>query len=342
MILHIQTLRGLAAVAVVIHHSTFTSSFLNFSFLVNLHFFVDFFFILSGYILALNYEKLIKKTSNLIFLIKKRIIRLYPLHFIILIIFLLIELTKYSFFSGLEITKYNFKYLIQNVFLIHGFSGESFNLPSWLISVELWINFLYLILLFYIKNYKLFISIFLITALFYLGLYSYNFNIIELLLIENYLNLFRGISGFFLGVILFNYFNYFKKINFNFFILNLVLFFVFIFNSSNYLIYNLLFFIYLNSALRLKKDTKLMKVLENKLLIFIGKISYSIYLWHFLIIHLLDQLIFSVLNIERFFINELLVFIFSLYLIYQISKISFELFEYKFSIILKKKFIKNN
>ena len=45
MILHVQSLRGLAAIGVVIHHSTFTSSFLNLNFLVNLHFFVDFFYI---------------------------------------------------------------------------------------------------------------------------------------------------------------------------------------------------------------------------------------------------------------------------------------------------------
>lgn len=339
MILHVQSLRGLAAIGVVIHHSTFTSSFLNLNFLVNLHFFVDFFFILSGYILAFNYEKLVKNSTNFIVLIKKRIIRLYPLHLIILAIFLFIELTKYNFFGGLEITKYNFKDLAQNIFLVHGFSGQSFNLPSWSISVELWVNFLYLILLFYTKNYKLFIFIFLLLALFYLGFYSYHFKFIELLLIENYLNLFRGISGFFLGVFLYNYYDYFKKINFNFFILNIVLFLVFIFNSSNYLIYNFLFFIYLNSALRIKKETKLMKFLENKFFMYLGKISYSIYLWHFLIIHLFDQLIFSFLKIERYFLNELLVFIFSLYLIFYISKFSFEIIENKFSIFLKKKII---
>ena len=341
MILHIQSLRGLAAIGVVIHHSTVTSSFLNFSFFVNLHFFVDFFFILSGYILALNYEKLIKNSSNFFFLIKKRIIRLYPLHFVVLIIFLLVEITKYNYFSGLEITKYKFKDLVQNVFLIHGFSGETFNLPSWSISVELWVNFLYLILLFYIKNYKLIISIILVLALLYLGFYSYHIRIIELLFVENYLNLFRGISGFFLGVFLFKFFDHLKKINFNFFILNITLFVIFIFNSTNYLIYHLLFFIYLNSALRLKKETKLMKVLENKFFIVIGKISYSIYLLHFLIIHLIDQLIFSFLNLERHLINELLVFIFSLSLIFYISKFFFELIEYKFSIFLKKKFINN-
>ena len=82
-----------------------------------------------------------------------------------------------------------------------------------------------------------------------------------------------------------------------------------------------------------------MKFLENKFFMYLGKISYSIYLWHFLIIHLFDQLIFSFLKIERYFLNELLVFIFSLYLIFFLSKFSFEIIENKFSIFLKKKII---
>ena len=261
MISQIQSLRGIAAVGVVLHHSSATNSFLNFDFFINFQFFVDFFFILSGYVLALNYEKLIKNSKNFIYLIKKRIIRLYPLHLIILIIFLIIEFTKYNYFSDLEIKKYTSIDFIKNIFLLHGFNGVSFNLPSWSISVELWINFLYFVLLFYIKNYKLVIYAFLLIALFYLGLYSYDYKFDKFLFLEEYINLFRGISGFFLGIFLYSNYDYLKKINFNFFILNIILLLCFLFNSSNILIYNLFFLIYLNSAIRLSKKTKLMKVL---------------------------------------------------------------------------------
>ena len=181
----------------------------------------------------------------------------------------------------------------------------------------------------------------LLIALIYLGLYSYNILLLKNLSIAEYINLFRGISGFFLGVFLFINYKFFKKLNYNFLILNLVLFLILFFNSTNYLLYNLIFFLYLNSALRIPKNTNIMKILENKYLLLVGKISYSIYLWHFLIIHTFDQILFSKFGIERYLIYELIVLICSLVVIFCVSKISYEILENKFSIFLKKKIIKS-
>ena len=55
---------------------------------------VDFFFVLSGFVISLNYFNKINSKNDLINFQKKRFLRLYPLHILTLFIFILIEFIK--------------------------------------------------------------------------------------------------------------------------------------------------------------------------------------------------------------------------------------------------------
>jgi peptidoglycan/LPS O-acetylase OafA/YrhL len=110
---------------------------------------VQFFFLLSGFIFFKLYLKKIyeKKISFYNFAVL-RISRLYPLHFITLIIVLLIYflLDNNNFQNPIRA---DLEHFIYNLFLIHewGLSKfSSFNEPSWSISVEL---LMYLIFFFH-------------------------------------------------------------------------------------------------------------------------------------------------------------------------------------------------
>ena len=88
MILGLETLRGLAALAVAFYH--FPSDSL--LFIQNGYMAVYLFFSLSGFVITLNYFKKIDNIKSLIVFQKKRFFRLYPVHFFVLILVLLIEI----------------------------------------------------------------------------------------------------------------------------------------------------------------------------------------------------------------------------------------------------------
>lgn len=133
----IQTFRGLASLLVVLYHATEISPFkFNQSFLNNLFLFgssgVDFFFVLSGFIIFyihrgdIGYKKKFKP------FILKRFIRIYPNYWVVTIIMLFVNLINSQFWSnpGLIDTVVKSILLIpQNDYPIVG--------PAWTLSYEL-------------------------------------------------------------------------------------------------------------------------------------------------------------------------------------------------------------
>ena len=105
---------------------------------------VPFFFTLSGFVIFYNYHDRLKEFNDLLGFVKKRFLRLYPLHFFFLIIFLLIEAlrlilsSKFNISSNVEpFVTNNFQAFISNIFLLQTFLHENtFNTPSWSISAE--------------------------------------------------------------------------------------------------------------------------------------------------------------------------------------------------------------
>ena len=109
---------------------------------------VDFFLVLSGFILSHSYLYSPKKTSFLRF-INHRIARLYPLHVFTLVTFVITMYVingKFPFYAD-----GNLFTLFQHLTLTHNVGlnpqGITYNPPSWSISVEFWVNVLFILLI---------------------------------------------------------------------------------------------------------------------------------------------------------------------------------------------------
>jgi len=140
--------RGISASIVVISHAAFYSHIFYFEYL-NPVIAVDFFFVLSGFVISYAYRE--KVTQGLSFLgyILVRIGRLYPLHIATLLAILLsVLLQGYLFPDALGLTKHppfhndelwNLRTLVNHFLLLQAMnfqSGADWNAPSWSISVE--------------------------------------------------------------------------------------------------------------------------------------------------------------------------------------------------------------
>ncbi len=158
---NLDILRIIFALLVVIMHINIDSIFKQVSIVNNAYVFVDFFFVLSAFVLYLSYERQYKSDTASI-LILKRIKRLYPLHLFILIIFFVFEIFKY--YTVEKLLNYNTNAFneetslvsfLASLFLLDSFrifSHNIWNAPAWSISAELY-SYIFLVLLSTIKNY---------------------------------------------------------------------------------------------------------------------------------------------------------------------------------------------
>lgn len=153
--------RGLCAISVVVFHMHFIGSITELDFFRGSSIFVEFFFVLSGFVLAHGYG--FKEGINFKAFMMARFFRLYPLHFFMFVVFVFLELGKllaYKF-GGLVFNDEPFtgsfavSEMIPNLLLIQSWTPLtdhfSFNYPSWSISIEL---YMYALLFFSIVAFK--------------------------------------------------------------------------------------------------------------------------------------------------------------------------------------------
>src|SRR5579871_4480697 len=142
----LESLRGLAALTVVIYHAVWTNPITALRFFQNGALMVDFFFVLSGFVIFHSYGRWLnafKDTEKFLWL---RLGRLYPLHFTFLLVFLAIEVAKYvaQVRWGIVADKPAFTVnsgfaFFTNLLLIHSLGihdSLTYNYPSWSISTE--------------------------------------------------------------------------------------------------------------------------------------------------------------------------------------------------------------
>lgn len=145
----LESLRGVAALIVVLYHlPNWYSPFHEIGIVRHGYLMVDFFFVLSGFVLQHSYVNRIRNTRELSDFIILRLGRLYPVHFVFLVIFFAIELAKY--FAGgaaggdelgdnptLVAIMHAFG---ENLILTHGLGLTDLtvylNFPSWSIATE--------------------------------------------------------------------------------------------------------------------------------------------------------------------------------------------------------------
>ena len=129
-------LRGLFALFVVLFHLNRNNApllLVNNFFVRESHIFVDFFFILSGYVITLTYDNKIQQGKEFIQFLKKRILRLYPL--------LLFATCMYWYFVHPNWDKQNIRLAMDTLLLTNSTpilgSTIGMNYPSWSISSEM-------------------------------------------------------------------------------------------------------------------------------------------------------------------------------------------------------------
>lgn len=148
----LDSFRGLCALFVVVFHLRLLNSFTEWEFFRSAELFVEFFFILSGFVLCHRYGS--RRTIDFRNFVISRTFRLLPLHWCMLGVFVVIETGKFAAWSGgISFNHEPFagptdpRELIPNVLLLQswwdGFDEMSFNYPSWSISVEYYLYMIF-------------------------------------------------------------------------------------------------------------------------------------------------------------------------------------------------------
>ena len=308
-----ETYRGFAALMIAAVHFNVNSPLSNHSLANGL--FVHFFFTLSGFVMYLNYHNKLIDFSSVKNFLKKRFFRLYPLHLLFLIIFLIIEVSKY--FAQIKyglvanneaFSVNNFKTFLGNIFLIQTFfDNNTFNTPSWSISAEYYTYMIFALVFLFMKKNNLLIFISLA------GILIFRINSeIGLGIEKTYLSFLDCVYCFFIGV--FSCKIYFKYSNLEIFqkyysIITLILLIV-----SCLLIINIggrfsfiipLFFgLLLIFSANLKNENILGKIICNKFFVYLGSISYSIYMCHLFVFWSLTQFLRFVIKLETIVDNN--------------------------------------
>lgn len=139
--------RGICAIIVSLGHFPVLSHFYKLMIVRNSFFFVDFFFVLSGFVITQAYASRLRSPLDATVFMIKRAGRIWPLHFVTLFAMILLELTdvwlsagpwgmRTSAFSGLN----SLVPTLANLFLVHSLGllhGFTWNVPSWSVSVEM-------------------------------------------------------------------------------------------------------------------------------------------------------------------------------------------------------------
>ena len=198
----LDSFRGLCALFVVIYHLHISNSVAEIAFFRGSSIFVEFFFVLSGFVLAHGYAF----RDNLSFgkFLGARFFRLYPLHLFMLLVFILLELGKWSAlqFFGISFNNvafsndYALESILPNLLLLHAWTPYtnplSFNTPSWSISIEFYTYLLLYLSLLLANRLRLLLWCLLPLAMFYLMTTGSELLVPAVM---------RGLSGFFGGVV---------------------------------------------------------------------------------------------------------------------------------------------
>ena len=294
-ILSLQSLRGVAAISIAFFHLN-NNGYISY-FFENAWLAVDFFFVLSGFVISLNYSEKISSINTFYLYQKQRFFRLYPLHFLMLMIFLGIEFLKLfveirfglvannrAFFNN------NTTAFVANLFMVHNLviPQPTFNYPSWSISAEFFTYAFFGIFILITKKSKLFFYFIALVLIFILG-YVLFFTGFES---DNITGPARCVYSFFIGVLTQRSYVFFNKSNIKILSTPSVLMFltiiflttVFGHQNNGFIVFMPFVFALTILLLVLTEDKAfIVRLLNNKHLVYLGTISYGIYLIHALV-----------------------------------------------------------
>jgi peptidoglycan/LPS O-acetylase OafA/YrhL len=302
-IAELESIRGLAALLIIFVHTPHWNPNFESRIVHNAYLMVELFFVLSGFVIYTSYSSKINTYKDLFRFQFLRFSRLYPVHLLFLIIFLLIEFAKYYVQNNTGIIginkpafqENNLTALFQQIFLLQaiGPTGNilTFDYPAWSISVEFYTYLIFGVIILFTHKFKqlVLLIVFIISLLLLINKATFGFE-----------SLLRCISGFSLGclcayiiskfptVVLPSFLSFFTFIS-------IILFLEFKTESqSDVVIYFLTAALILTIVL--SNNGFIKKVFKCKVLTWLGSISYSIYMSHALVVHIVDKFIIAILK----------------------------------------------
>jgi peptidoglycan/LPS O-acetylase OafA/YrhL len=292
----LDSFRGLCACFVALSHFHANSFFYGSPVLDRGGIYVDFFFVLSGFVIFANYSEKLKENFGIGKFVFLRLGRLYPLHFVMFLTFIILELVQvfvsadmgaiYPPFQG---PGESIEAMAANVFLVHSLGildRFAFNGPSWSISVEFFAYILFAFILVYTKRYSNYIiGICLFASLSILFIYHGH------LYAKLDYGFFRCVYGFSFGVFVWEIYN---KIGHKFrpiiqnnatanlceiglLILTVLYIQFFSYGTTSFLAPLIFSFVVFLFAF---EGGVCSRILKNKLFLLLGTLSYSIYMTH--------------------------------------------------------------
>lgn len=131
--------RGICALLVATYHFPFVGQGFALPFVRHSYLFVDFFFVLSGFVICHAYSRKISSAADAGRFLMRRIGRIWPLHVAVLSAFVVLECVRQvAQKDGFGLSR-TLTSLFDNILLVHAWGFErilTWNGPSWSISVE--------------------------------------------------------------------------------------------------------------------------------------------------------------------------------------------------------------
>lgn len=146
--------RGVCALLVAVHNLNFGPWIPQSAFVLHSSLFVDFFFVLSGFVISHAYNDRFAHPSDVAAFMLRRIGRLWPLHIAVLVTLMVLYFSKFAvaslfhldFDDSMTREGHSLRTIATNLLLIQAFdipSQLTWNAPSWSISTEFWTYFLF-------------------------------------------------------------------------------------------------------------------------------------------------------------------------------------------------------
>jgi len=131
--------RGVCALLVALHHLNVHGHFYAWPLVRNAWLFVDFFFVLSGFVIAHAYGEILLSGRDVREFVLRRFARLWPLHVTVLAAFVLLELCRYATIGAAFTGGRSVFAIFTNLALVQSLgvhNGLTWNTPAWSISTE--------------------------------------------------------------------------------------------------------------------------------------------------------------------------------------------------------------
>jgi peptidoglycan/LPS O-acetylase OafA/YrhL len=306
--------RGLCALWVALFHLGPLGPILSLPFFRNSYLFVDFFFVLSGFVITHTYAHRLNSTADILGFIIRRIGRLWPLHAFVISLLIIDQAILFivypqnhplhnSAFTGL----FNLAALPATLLLLQSlgiYAYTPWNAPSWSISTELWVYLIFISLIWIGPRLKILSVLLLaISGAMIVSWYSPH----AMNTTYDY-GFFRCLYGFFTGYLFLKLHsriqslgNYGKVLE----ILVIILVVVFI-SYTREQRWSLLAPLIFGCAVLIfaYEDGSVSAWMQNKFLVSLGSWSYSIYLMHWPILLIINQYIPDLNNQVRLWLHS--------------------------------------